>query len=105
MVESKRHDVKLPRNMRGLPDASVITLHRGENPKRGAAATRYALYRDGMTVGDYVKAVTEANPKNNRGLAIADLAWDTNHGFITVNAATQAPAEVGEYEASEEQAA
>lgn len=84
----------------------VITLLVSENPKRKGSKGRFAKYRNGMTVSEYCEAI------GTKGLAMADIAWDINHGFIRVNAAVEAPApaeetpaEVGEYEASEEQAA
>lgn len=74
------------------PDAAVIRVNlemvnaKGEidNPKRGAAATRFALYRDGMTVGDYIKAVTAAGGKS--AVATADLKFDVARNFIAIQA-------------------
>jgi hypothetical protein len=45
-----------------------------ENPKRGNAATRFSLYKSGMTVADYVAA----------GGKVQDVAWDSKKGFIKV---------------------
>ena len=74
------------------PDAAIIRVNpeqispKGEiiNPKRGAAATRFALYRDGMTVGDYIKAVTAAGGKS--AVATADLKFDVARNFIAIQA-------------------
>lgn len=52
-----------------------ITLLRKDNPKRGASADRYKLYKSGMTVDDYVKA----------GGFRADIAWDMEREFIKVS--------------------
>lgn len=52
------------------------------NPKRGKAATRFALYRDNMTVGEYIAACVEKGDKP--GVATADLKFDTERNFIVV---------------------
>lgn len=53
----------------------VITIkHKGENPKRGTAADRYALYRTGQTVAAYIAA----------GGQRRDVVWDIAQGWITV---------------------
>lgn len=45
-----------------------------DNPKRAAAAERYALYKNGMTVDEYIAA----------GGKRADINWDVLQGFIEV---------------------
>jgi len=45
-----------------------------ENPKRAAAATRFALYKNGMTVDEYIAA----------GGTRADVNWDVKMEFIEV---------------------
>lgn len=56
-------------------EAGIITvLHKGENPKRGTAAERYALYRNGMTVAAYIAA----------GGQRRDVVWDQHQGWISV---------------------
>lgn len=52
----------------------TITLKRLENPKRAGskAFARFALYRDGMTVLDFVKA----------GGTRGDINWDVAHSHI-----------------------
>lgn len=54
--------------------AKKIKLIAQTNPKRKGSAShdRYALYKDGMSVGDALKA----------GVTKADLAWDQKKGFI-----------------------
>jgi hypothetical protein len=43
---------------------------------------RYALYRNGMTVQAYLDASVKAG--NRLGLAKADVMWDFNHKFISI---------------------
>lgn len=52
------------------------------NPKRGKAATRFALYRDGMTVGEYIHACVDKGDKP--GVATADLKFDLARNFIVI---------------------
>ncbi len=54
--------------------AGSISLLTKENPKRGASAVRFAIYKNGMTVEAFLAA----------GGTRADLRWDTAHGFIAV---------------------
>lgn len=42
------------------------------NPKRGTAAERYELYKNGMTVGKYI----------DLGGQLRDVTWDAKMGFI-----------------------
>ena len=65
-------------------DDRVITVLVEENPKGafGASHRRFALYKTGMTVGEYVKGVMALG--HERRVAIRDLAWDTGHGYIKV---------------------
>lgn len=60
-------------------DADVIRVTVDKNPKRegSEAHDRFALYRDGMTLAEYVAA----------GGRRSDLAYDTKHGFVTVEKA------------------
>lgn len=46
------------------------------NPKRGTAATRFNLYKDGMTLDQAVAA----------GIKPADIAWDSKKGWIRLEA-------------------
>lgn len=52
------------------------------NPKRGKAATRFALYKDGMTVKDYIAACVAKGDKP--GVATADLKFDSERNFIVI---------------------
>jgi hypothetical protein len=45
------------------------------NPKRGKAALRFAKYRDGMTVEEYIRACEDVGTPN---YAIFDITWDTD---------------------------
>lgn len=55
-------------------DGVITILHKGENPKRGTAADRYDLYRNGMTVAAYIAA----------GGQRRDVVWDAKQGWISV---------------------
>ena len=60
---------------------TTIRLIEVNNPKRQASKSRdrYALYRTGMTVAEYVEAC-----KNTRSpqYALNDINWDEDQGFI-----------------------
>jgi hypothetical protein len=53
-----------------------------ENPKRGESRTRFARYKTGMKVADYVASCVKAG--NPSSIARADLRWDVKHGLIAV---------------------
>lgn len=56
-------------------DAKIkLLVEKGTNPKRGTAAERFALYKNGMTVDEYIAA----------GGKRADVNWDVGQGFIEV---------------------
>lgn len=61
----------------------TITKYVGEenNPKRGTAAKRFALYKDDMTVAKYAKALENNNMGDIRQ-ARADVNWDAKQGWI-----------------------
>ncbi len=63
--------------------AQVIRLLVKENPKREGSKSfpRYALYRDGMTVAEYLEAVEKL------GGSSADLRWDVQRKYIALEAA------------------
>lgn len=65
-----------PGRRRNFADTATISILASENPKRAGsqAHTRFALYRSGMTVAEFVKV----------GGKPVDLAWDVKHGFIAV---------------------
>ena len=56
-------------------DQVIVLLVQG-NPKRpwGAAYKRFDLYREGMTIGEFLEA----------GGTRGDLWYDQDHGFIRV---------------------
>lgn len=55
------------------------TVHLAPNsPKRGGRGKHFALYREGMTIREYITAVGDEK------LARMDLAWDLNHRFIVI---------------------
>lgn len=66
------------------PDTAKITLivSPKSNPKKNKAAARYALYEDGMTVGQYVEKSHKAG--NPKALARRDIVWDMCKEFIKV---------------------
>ena len=61
----------------------VITGVMAENPKRRTAADRYAWYKEGMTVQQYMD--TAFGHGSPRSLAMNDIRWDYVCGFIKVN--------------------
>jgi hypothetical protein len=70
-------------------DTAVITLLANTNPKRAGTAsyTRFALYRTGMTVGQFLDAAHKLDGSFGRGRWRSDLDWDVRHGSISVAAA------------------
>lgn len=68
-------------------DDQTITVAVEENPKRKntKAHARFKLYKDEMTVAEYVSAVEKKQPGHKRRGAMADLNWDQKHGFITIS--------------------
>jgi len=73
-----------PADMKKVDPRSVIRLLVGENRKAGHSHDRFALYRDDMTVAEYVAAVVESGDKEQT--ALNDLAWDQNRSFIRIDA-------------------
>lgn len=74
--------VKKWKEQENFPLTAKITVVATENPKRRGAATRFAIYKDGMTVGDYIEASHKAGA--SKALAAADVRWDHVAGFINV---------------------
>ena len=58
-----------------FPEGSTITILAEKNPKRGAAAKRFDLYRNGMKVETAIE----------KGVTVADIRWDRDHKFIKIN--------------------
>lgn len=57
-----------------ISGSAKIKVLSADNPKRGTAAERFALYKNGMTVDEYIAA----------GGKRADVNWDVGQGFIEV---------------------
>jgi hypothetical protein len=53
-----------------------------KNPKRRNAATKFALYKNNMTVGEYIEASVAIGTA--KAVAMDDVRWDIAHNFITV---------------------
>jgi len=86
-VGSKRNNQTLyPRDMDAVDRRSVIRKLVGINPKKTGLRPRerFELYRDGMTVAEYVAAVIEFG--DSERVALDDLASDQNHLFVRIDA-------------------
>lgn len=66
-------------DMDNIDERSIIHVLSPNNPKRGESGKRFALYREGMTIKDYLAAVGDEK------VARQDLAWDQNHLFIKIS--------------------
>ena len=64
---------------RGFAPEAKIHILVDENPRRGAAAERFKLYKEGMTVATYCSKF-----EGGRSEALVHLRWDAKHGFIKV---------------------
>lgn len=64
---------------RGFAPEAKITILAEENPRRGAAAERFKLYKNGMTVATYCEKF-----EGGRSEALVHLRWDAKHGHIKV---------------------
>ena len=87
----------MPADIKVLSPDSVITSLVAGNPKSRNAATRYALYGFNMekgattTIKSYVTKVGKISRAGfSETIAIADIAWDINHGSIQVEEAMSA---------------
>lgn len=76
---------KAGRAARKYGESAVITLVAEKNPKRpGAKAeARFALYRTGMTVGEFTDACV-ALQGGKKTQYLVDVAWDAERNFISV---------------------
>jgi hypothetical protein len=74
MLEAADELAEPPTGRPRFTDDQRITLLARENPKRGASRERFALYRDGMSVGEALAA----------GITRGDLKWDTDRDFISI---------------------
>jgi hypothetical protein len=59
-------------------DHRRITVLKEKNPRHGKAGERFAKYRTGMTVEQYIAAI------GDRSRAIRDIRWDLTCRFISV---------------------
>ena len=79
-----KEQIKMPRKPKmKLPADSTITILVEGNPKKRTAAERFDLYKNGMTVQEYL----EISP--NQIQAMNDILWDMDHGWIRVEIATE----------------
>jgi hypothetical protein len=67
---------------KAFPLTAKITKVLKECPKRKDAARRFSFYKEGQTVGDYIKVAKENEITG--ALAMADVRWDHVAGFIHV---------------------
>lgn len=67
------------------PDTRIVTVLSEANPKafKSKSHARFALYRTGMTVGDYIEAVKKHG--RTRRVAMRDIDWDLKHGYISLS--------------------
>jgi prevent-host-death family protein len=70
--------------MNDVDRRALIRVLSPRNPKKLGyrSRERFNLYRDGMTVADYIAAVVDFGGKEQ--VALDDLAWDQNHLFIKI---------------------
>jgi hypothetical protein len=73
---------KTPATKTPAKDAQIIKVLVTENPKRGESRTRFARYKTGMKVEDYVARTVKAGKPSS--LARADLRWDTERKYIAI---------------------
>ncbi len=64
--------------------SDVVRLLVDGNPKTGKSRHRFDCYRDGMTPGDYEKAVRQRHGEFEARKCKPDLKWDIAHGFIRI---------------------
>lgn len=73
------------RRLGGMPYTSTITFgtdkdgnrfSAANNPKRGTASRRFALYEEGMTIREALDA----------GVKPTDINWDRKKGYIRITA-------------------
>jgi len=63
------------------PAATIRVLVKG-NPKKGAPATRFEHYVDGMSVGAFVTEIRNLGLPER--IAFDDILWDASRGFIAI---------------------
>ena len=95
VAEAEVEETPLPRGLRNYSRDSVIRVVSKRCPKKpGSQAERdWSYYTDGMTIDTYMRDLRMTTRR-----ARANLLWDTNHGYIRIEAteateATEAEAE------------
>ena len=75
------------RGPRGVAETAKITVKYEGNPKRPSSKAHavFALYKTGMTVGEFCDAV---DATENKGLATIAMTYDASHGFIEIEGYT-----------------
>jgi prevent-host-death family protein len=76
-----------PEDRHRIKRSWIIVKLVSENPKRGVARERFALYRNGTTVEDYIGAVIFHGGEER--VALEDVCWDLNHEFIELREPTK----------------
>ncbi len=71
-----------PKDRNRIDRSMAIFKLVAENPKRGQSRERFALYRNGMTVDEYVAAVVRQGGIER--VALEDVCWDLNREFIVL---------------------
>jgi hypothetical protein len=62
----------------------ITVLAKDKVPKRGDAAKRFGLYKDGMTVTEYIE-LSHKNTGVSKAGAREDIRWDVVKGFIKLS--------------------
>jgi prevent-host-death family protein len=88
----RQNEAVFPADMSQVDRRSIVRVLVEENPKveRSHSRERFAFYRDGMTVADYIVAVVNSGDKEQ--VALDDLAWDQNRSFIRIDAPSSSQA-------------
>ena len=87
-LDFSKHDGRITVGEASAPlrgDRRVITVLAKENPKRAGtvANTRFALYKNGMVVEDFV-ALCAKKIGDDRAKSMRDLNWNMGMGYIKV---------------------
>lgn len=73
-IDDRREEDRRAGRTSAIKPEMKVKLLVTENPKRAGAATRFALYKDGMTVAKYLEL----------GGTMADVRWDVKQKFVSV---------------------
>jgi hypothetical protein len=74
--------VALWRAQKPFDPKQIVKLLRPENPKRRGAGKRFAYYKDGMSVQEYIDIMKETG--RTAKATMDDMRWDHVSGFIKV---------------------